>query len=54
MAEILSIIVSAVCIVWAVYGIVVFWRWDKIAKKTDAVLDEARELYRNMEEGGEG
>ena len=42
MAEILSIIMVIMSIVWAAYGIVVFWRWDKAAKKADKMLDELR------------
>ena len=31
MFKILSIAMTVLCIVWAIYGIVVFWRWDKAA-----------------------
>lgn len=49
MREAIVIIMDLAFTAFAVYGVVVLWRWHKVAKKTDAVLDEARELFREME-----
>lgn len=50
MREILSTVMTVLCIGWCIYGFVVWRRWDKAAKKTNELLDY---LLAEPEEEGE-
>ena len=43
MYETIQTITNIVCIVFCVYGTIVFSRWHHVAEKTDIAIDELRE-----------
>lgn len=49
MVDMITIIMDLVFTAFAIYGIVVLRRWHKVAKKTDAMLNELREEIKGGE-----
>jgi hypothetical protein len=42
LVDTITVIMDCVFIVFAIYGIIVFRRWDKVAKRTDKMLEEIK------------